>query len=74
MERAFKDLRPGGKPDNSLALAAAKRGRSKRLPEEFFPSLDPLQEMLCESERRRWSASPPPAAKRRKSSAHGVKP
>ena len=37
MERAFKDLCPGGKPDNSLALAAVKRGRSKRLPEEFFP-------------------------------------
>jgi hypothetical protein len=37
MERAFKDLCPGGKPDNSLALALAKRGRSKYLPEEFFP-------------------------------------
>ena len=37
MERAFKDLCLGGKSDNSLALAVAKRGRSKRLPEEFFP-------------------------------------
>ena len=35
MERAFKDWCPGGKPDNSLAVA--KRGRSKCLPEEFFP-------------------------------------
>ena len=56
MERAFKDLCPGEKPDNSLALAVAKRGRSKCLPKEFFPQLDPLQEMLCESAASREAA------------------